>query len=323
MNRLLLKSIAVCALISPLNSFAETYPDRTVRIIVSLAPGATNDIVARAVGQKLSEQFKQPFIVENKTGGNGTIAAAYVAKSPADGYTLMLGNTSTLAIHPSLFTNLVYDPVKDFRPVSILAESPSVLVVNPALPAKTIQEFVAYAKAHPKAIAYGSPGSGSPFHLSGELFNSQAGITMLHVPYRGAAPAVVDLLGGQIQVMFDNIPNVLTHIRNGKLRALAVTSRSRVALLPEVPTMAESGYAGAESQSFFALVAPKDTPTAVIDALSNKLVDTMRDPALKARFAELGVYPMKDTPQQASRYLDAQVTKWAKVVKASGAKPDQ
>jgi len=316
-------SMSICALLgAPAVQAQSSYPSRPVTIVVTLAAGATNDIVARALAHKLTELTKQTFVVENRTGGNGTIGAAHVARAPADGYTLLLGNTSTLAIHPSLFSKLDYDPVKDFTPVSILAESPSVMVVNPKVPAKTLKEFIAYAKANPKGVAYGSPGSGSPFHLSGELFNSQAGTTMLHVPYRGNAPAMTDLLGGQIQVMFDNTPNVLPQIQAGKLRPLAATSRERIPQLPDVPTLAEEGFPGAESTSFFALVAPRNTPPDLIAKLSENVRQAMHDETVRKRLDELGALAVGNTPEQARRYLDAQVTKWSKVVKASGAKAD-
>ena len=209
MNQLVQRLFISVVFFLPCVLLAQTYPERPVRVVVSYSAGATNDIVARAVAQRLSVAFKQNFFVENRVGGNGTIGTGFVAKEPAEGYNLLLGNTSILAIHPSLFSSLPYDPVKDFQAVSILAESPTVLVVNAAVPVRTVKELVAYSKANPKLVAYGSPGTGTPFHLSGELFNSQTGTSMLHVPYKGAAPAVVDLLGGQIQVMFDNLPNVL------------------------------------------------------------------------------------------------------------------
>lgn len=322
MNQLLNRLFLTLTCFMPMLVAAQQYPERPVRVVVSYSAGATNDIVARAVAQRLSVVFKQNFFVDNKVGGNGTIGTGFVAREPADGYNLLLGNTSTLGIHPSLFPSLPYDPTKDFQAVSILAESPTVLVVNAALPVRTVKELVAYSKANPKSVAYGSPGTGTPFHLSGELFNSQTGTTMLHVPYKGAAPAVVDLLGGQIQVMFDNLPNVLNHIRSGKLRALAVTSESRLGQLPDVPTMAESGFAGAESSSFFAFVVAKGTPAAIVQNLSAKIAEIMREPAIKAQLTDLGAIPVGNTPVQATQYLNDQVVKWTKVVKASGAKAD-
>ena len=301
---------------------AQSFPERPIKIIVSLAPGATNDLIARLLAQKMSDLMKSPIIVENKAGANGTLAAAFVAKESPDGYTLLLGNTSTLAIHASLFSNLSYDPNKDFQAISVVAESPSVFVINAALPPKTIKEFIAYAKLKPSSIAYGSPGSGSPFHLSGELLNTQTGIQMLHVPYKGASPALVDLLGGQIQAMFDNIPNVLNQIKLGKLKALCVTSNARLPQLPDVPTISESGFSDAESTSFFALVAPKGTPNSVITLLNTKANDALKDSNLRNQFMELGAIPIGMTPQQSAHYLDIQANKWSKVVKQSGAKAD-
>lgn len=304
------------------NVQAQSFPDHPVKIEVSLAAGATNDLIARALAHKLTDLFKTAFIVENKAGGNGTIAAGFVAKENPDGYTLLLGNTSTLAIHASLFTTLNYDPVKDFQAIALVAESPSVLVINSSLPAKTLKEFISYVKAHPNAVAYGSPGSGSPFHLSGELLNLQTDIHMLHVPYKGAAPELVDLLGGQIQAMFDNPPNVINHIKAGRLRALCVTSDNRMVQLPDVPTLSESGYPNAQSTSFFALVGPKGMNPIVVNALSLKVAEAMKDPQIQTQFLELGANPMALNPAQTSSYLDNQVQKWAKVVKASGVKAD-
>jgi tripartite-type tricarboxylate transporter receptor subunit TctC len=322
MNQLVKRLFVAVVFFLPCLLWAQTYPERPVRVVVSYSAGATNDIVARAVAQRLSVAFKQNFFVENRVGGNGTIGTGFVAKEPADGYNLLLGNTSILAIHPTLFSSLPYDPVKDFQAVSILAESPTVLVVNASVPVRTVKELVAYSKANPKLVAYGSPGTGTPFHLSGELFNSQTGTTMLHVPYKGAAPAVVDLLGGQIQVMFDNLPNVLNHIRSGKLRALAVTSDARLSQLPDVPTMAEAGFAGAESSSFFAFVVAKGTPANIVQTLSAKIAEVMREPAIKSQLSDLGAIPVGNTPAQATQYVNEQVLKWTKVVKASGAKAD-
>jgi tripartite-type tricarboxylate transporter receptor subunit TctC len=323
LNALVLALLALLSLNRLETVQAQTYPERPVKIEVSLAAGATNDLIARALAHKLTELLKSPFIVENKAGGNGTIAAGFVAKEAPDGYTLLLGNTSTLAIHASLFTNLSYDPVKDFQAIAMVAESPSVLVINANLPAKTLKEFITYVKAHPNTVAYGSPGSGSPFHLSGELLNLQTDIHMLHVPYKGAAPELVDLLGGQIQAMFDNPPNVMNHIKASRLRALAVTSETRMSQLPDVPTLGESGYPNAQSTSFFALVGPKGMSAAVVNALSSKVAEAMKDTQIQAQFIELGANPMALNAAQTTTYLDTQVQKWAKVVKASGVKADQ
>ena len=303
-------------------AYSQSFPERPIKIIVSLAPGATNDLIARLLAQKMSELLKSPIIVENKAGANGTLAAAYVAKENPDGYTLLLGNTSTLAIHASLFTNLSYDPIKDFQAISVVAESPSVFVINATLPPKTMKEFITYAKSKSASVAYGSPGSGSPFHLSGELLNTQTGIQMLHVPYKGASPALVDLIGGQIQAMFDNIPNVLNQIKLGKLRALCVTSSSRLPQLPDIPTISESGFSDAESTSFFALVAPRGTSSSTIGILNSKANEALKDNNLKSQFLELGAIPLGMTPQQSTHYLELQANKWSKIVKQSGAKAD-
>jgi len=303
-------------------AYSQSFPERPIKIIVSLAPGATNDLIARLLAQKMSELLKSPIIVENKAGANGTLAAAYVAKENPDGYTLLLGNTSTLAIHASLFTNLSYDPIKDFQAISVVAESPSVFVINASLPPKTMKEFITYAKSKSASVAYGSPGSGSPFHLSGELLNTQTGIQMLHVPYKGASPALVDLIGGQIQAMFDNIPNVLNQIKLGKLRALCVTSSSRLPQLPDIPTISESGFSDAESTSFFALVAPRGTSSSTIGILNSKANEALKDNNLKSQFLELGAIPLGMTPQQSTHYLELQANKWSKIVKQSGAKAD-
>ena len=303
-------------------AYSQSFPERPIKIIVSLAPGATNDLIARLLAQKMTELLKSPIIVENKAGANGTLAAAYVAKENPDGYTLLLGNTSTLAIHASLFTNLSYDPIKDFQAISVVAESPSVFVINASLPPKTMKEFITYAKSKSASVAYGSPGSGSPFHLSGELLNTQTGIQMLHVPYKGASPALVDLIGGQIQAMFDNIPNVLNQIKLGKLRALCVTSSSRFPQLPDIPTISESGFSDAESTSFFALVAPRGTSSSTIGILNSKANEALKDNNLKSQFLELGAIPLGMTPQQSTHYLELQANKWSKIVKQSGAKAD-
>jgi tripartite-type tricarboxylate transporter receptor subunit TctC len=315
-------SLAFLALLAAMPfAGAQEYPARAVRIVVPFAAGATNDIVARLFAQKLSEQTKQPFVVENKTGGSGIPGTDFVAKSAPDGYTLLLGTTSLLGIQISLYPKLPYDP-RDFAPVSVLAISPSVLVVHPSVPAATLAELIAYAKANPGKLNYASPGNGTPFHLSAELFKAQTGTNIVHVPYKGAAPALVDLLAGQVQLMFDNIPSVLPHIRSGKVRAIVTTGATRLALLPDVPTFAEAGLRNAESVSWFAIVAPKGTPREIVARLHAEIAKAESNTEVRQRLYELGAEPVGNTPEEAAAHIRAEIAKWAKVIKESGAKVD-
>ena len=299
----------------------QDYPVRAVRIVVPFAAGATNDIVARLFARKFSEQTKQPFVVENRAGGSGIPGAEFVAKSAPDGYTLLLGNTSLLGIHVSLYSKLPYDP-RDFAPVSVLAISPSALVVHPSVPAKSASELIAHAKASPGKLNYASAGNGTPFHLSAELFKAQTGTNMVHVPYKGAAPALSDLLAGEVQLMFDNIPSVLPHIRSGKVRAIATTGATRLSLLPEVPTLAEAGFKNAQSVSWFAIVAPKGTPKDIIARLHAEIVKAESQADVRQRLYELGAEPVGNSPEEAAEHIRAEIAKWEKVIKESGAKAD-
>ena len=299
----------------------QDYPVRAVRIVVPFAAGATNDIVARLFARKFSEQTKQPFVVENRAGGSGIPGAEFVARSAPDGYTLLLGNTSLLGIHVSLYSKLPYDP-RDFAPVSVLAISPSALVVHPSVPAKSASELVAHAKASPGKLNYASAGNGTPFHLSAELFKAQTGTNMVHVPYKGAAPALSDLLAGEVQLMFDNIPSVLPHIRSGKVRAIATTGATRLSLLPEVPTLAEAGFKNAQSVSWFAIVAPKGTPKDIIARLHAEIVKAESQADVRQRLYELGAEPVGNSPEEAAEHIRAEIAKWEKVIKESGAKAD-
>jgi len=299
----------------------QDYPVRAVRIVVPFAAGATNDIVARLFARKFSEQTKQPFVVENRAGGSGIPGAEFVARSAPDGYTLLLGNTSLLGIHVSLYSKLPYDP-RDFAPVSVLAISPSALVVHPSVPAKSASELIAHAKASPGKLNYASAGNGTPFHLSAELFKAQTGTNMVHVPYKGAAPALSDLLAGEVQLMFDNIPSVLPHIRSGKVRAIATTGATRLSLLPEVPTLAEAGFKNAQSVSWFAIVAPKGTPKDIIARLHAEIVKAESQADVRQRLYELGAEPVGNSPEEAAEHIRAEIAKWEKVIKESGAKAD-
>ena len=311
------------ALALPLESAqAQDYPVKAVRIVVPIAAGATNDIIARMLATRLADELHQPFVVDNRPGGAQITGTDLVAHSPADGYTLLFGNTSVLAIQPSLYPRLPYDPARDFDPVSVVAESPSVLVVSPALPVTNVREFIAYARINPGSLNYGSPGSGSPFHLSMELFKRQTGTDLVHVPFNGNQFSVTALLGNQIQALFDNTPNILPQIRAGKLRPLAVTSPQRLPVLPDVPTLAESGFKGAESQSFFAIVAPHGVPPLAIRTLNAALIKALQVPEVRQRLSDLGAVPLGNSPAEAVIYIAAQAALWGRVVKESGARVD-
>jgi len=304
------------------SGIAQDYPARTVKLIVPFAAGAANDIIARLFAQKLSDQLKQSFVVENRPGGAGIPGAEYVARSAADGYTLLMGNTTLLAIQVSLYAKLPYDTQRDFAPVSILAISPSVLVVHPSVAARSVEELVALAKANPGKLNYASAGNGTPFHLSGELFKAQTGTNFVHVPYKGNAPALVDLLAGQVQLLFANPVDVVAHISSGKLRPIASTGAKRIPLLPEVPTMAEAGFRNAESVSFFAIVAPTGTPKEAMTALHTEIVRAENQPDVRQRLYDLGCDPVGNTPEESKVFIRREIAKWAKVIKESGARVD-
>lgn len=304
---------------SPLASLAQDYPNRPVRIIVSYAPGAENDLIARLAAQNLSDQLKKSFLVENKPGAAGVIGSEFVAKSAPDGYTLLLGNASTLAIMGSMNPKLPYQPL-EFEPVSVLAAIPSVLVVNASLPANSMAEFVSLARAKPGALNYGSPGAGTSMHLTAELFAAQTGTKIVHVAYKGAAPAVADLLAGQVQFMFQNVPTVLPHIRSGKLRAIAATTPARIAVLPDVPTLTESGIREADAVSWFAIVAPKGTPGAITAFLQGEIAKAWQKPEVRQRLQDLGADPVASTPADAAAFMQAEYRKWEKAVNAAGLK---
>lgn len=304
---------------SPLASLAQDYPNRPVRIIVSYAPGAENDLIARLAAQNLSDQLKKSFLVENKPGAAGVIGSEFVAKSAPDGYTLLLGNASTLAIMGSMNPKLPYQPL-EFEPVSVLAAIPSVLVVNASLPANSMAEFVSLARAKPGALNYGSPGAGTSMHLTAELFAAQTGTKIVHMAYKGAAPAVADLLAGQVQFMFQNVPTVLPHIRSGKLRAIAATTPARIAVLPDVPTLTESGIREADAVSWFAIVAPKGTPGAITAFLQGEIAKAWQKPEVRQRLQDLGADPVASTPADAAAFMQAEYRKWEKAVNAAGLK---
>lgn len=299
------------------------YPSRPVRLIVPFTPGGTTDIFARLVGEKLSQSLGQQFIIDNRGGAGGNIGTDAVAKADPDGYTLVMGTVGTHAINPSLYAKMPYDALNDFAPVAYVAGVPNLMVVSPKkVKATTVQEFIAEAKAAPGKMTMASSGNGTSIHLSGELFKQMTGIEMPHVPYRGSGPAVNDLIGGQVDVMFDNLPSSIEQVRSGNLRALAVTSSKRSPAIPDKPTLAEAGLTGFEASSWFALFAPKGTPSEITTKLNQEVRKALETPELQKRFADLGgeIRPM--SPDELMAYVRAEHEKWAKVVKTSGAKID-
>lgn len=300
---------------------AAAFPDRAVRIVVPFPAGGSNDVIARIIGQRLSEIWKQPVVIENRGGAGGNIGGEAVARADADGYTLLLAAPGPLAINPSLFQRMNYDPLKDFAPIALTASVPIVLAVNPLVRANTVAELIALAKAEPGKLHFGSSGAGSTNHLAGELFKSLAGINIQHVPYRGAAPAMNDLVAGHIPFMFDNMPAVRPQVAGGKIRAIAVAGATRSALYPELPTMVEAGVPGFEASSWFGLVAPAATPPATLKVLVETTAAVLKEPAIIARFAELGAEPGTVFGEDFGRYLKAETDKWAAIVKAAGVPP--
>jgi tripartite-type tricarboxylate transporter receptor subunit TctC len=301
---------------------AQTYPTKPIRVVVPFPAGGTTDVLARAVAQKLTESLGQPAVVDNRPGAGGNIGAELVAKSAPDGYTLLMGTVGTHAINPSLYPKMPYDHVKDFAPVILVAGVPNVLVINPALPVNSVQELIAYAKANPGKLNFASSGNGTSIHLSGELFRTMAGVQIAHIPYKGSAPALQDLVGGQVQMMFDNLPSSLALIKAGKLKALAVTSKERAAALPDVPTMAESGLPGFEASSWFGLLAPAGTPQPVILKINADVAKWLASPEAKEKLLAQGAIAAGGTPEDFVRQIAAETAKWQKVVKESGAKID-
>ena len=299
---------------------AENYPYKPVRFIIGYTPGGSADIAARLIGQWLSERLGQSFIVESRPGAGSNIGTEAVIRSPPDGYTILLVAPAN-AINATLYRKLNYNFIRDIAPVAGINRFPNVMEVNPSVPAKTVPEFITYAKANPGKINFASSGNGSTIHMSGELFKMMTGVDIVHVPYRGSAQALTDMLGGQVQVMFDNVPTSLEHIRSGKLRPLAVTTSMRSEVLPDVPTMADF-VPGYESSAWYGVAVPKGTPPEIIDMLNRAINAGLADPKLKARFAELSAAVLPGSPADFSKLLVDETEKWAKVVKFSGASAD-
>jgi tripartite-type tricarboxylate transporter receptor subunit TctC len=299
---------------------AQAYPTRPVRIIVGFAPGQAIDIVTRIIGQWLSERLGQQFIIENRPGAGGNIATEAVVRAPPDGYTLLAIGSNNM-INATLYEQLNYNFINDIAPVASIYRVSQVMEVNPSFPAKTVPEFIAYAKAHPGQISFASAGNGSVAHVTAELFKMMTGVNMLHVPYRGAPPALTDLIGGQVHVMFDNMPSSIEHIRAGRLRPLAVTATTRWRGLPDVPTVGDF-VPGFETSAWAGIGAPKNTPVEIVDTLNREINAALADPTIKARFAELGGEVLALSPNEYGTRIAEETEKWAKVIKFSGAKPD-
>lgn len=318
MRALAILTVAVATLLSAMPLAAQqTYPSKPIRLIVPYPAGGATDFFARFVFARMSETLGQQVVVENRPGAGTAIGASEVARSAPDGYTLLLGDAGTYAFNPTLYKKLTYDPVRDFSPVSLTGRFALILAVNPSVDAKEVKEFVQAAKSRPGQINYGAPGPGSPIHLAMEFFRQRAGLNMTPIPYKGGADAMNDLLGGRISAMFPDIASALPQIRGGKLRALAVASEKRVAALPDLPTIGESGYPGFEAWAWQGFVAPAKTPRPVIDRLNAEFAKVMAEPAIRQKLSESGFEPQTSTPEQFADYMKAEIAKWAKVIRES------
>ena len=319
-----LQRIVVAALValSATWASAQGYPARPIRLVVPFPAGGPLDVVARAIGQKLTEAWGQPVVIDNRPGAGGNIGADLVAKSAPDGYTILEGALSTHAVNVSLYSRMPYDPVRDFAPITLVAVTPNVLVLNPSVPAGTVKELIAYAKANPGKLSFGSGSNGSAGHLAGELFKTEAGVDMVHVPYKGAAPAMQALLAGDTQLMFDNLANTMQQVHAGKLKALAVTTEHRSALVPELPTLSEAGLPGFDVSTWWGFMAPAGTPKEIIAKWNTEVTRILSTPEMKAFFAQQGAEPAPTSPEAFAALIQREIAKYAKIVKASGAKVD-
>ena len=322
-NKAVVMSVAMsAAVIASAGVYAQAYPEKSVRVIVPFAPGGSTDIVARIMSQKLTERLKQSVVIDNRGGGGGNIGSDLVAKAPPDGHTLLIGTVGSLTINPSLYKKMPYNPLRDLTPIAYFGSTPNVLVVHTSLPVKSVKELIALARSKPGQLNYAAAGTGGSVHLAGELFKSLAKVDMVHVPYKGSGPALIDLLGGQTQLMFSTMPPALPHVKSGRLRALGMTGAKRSPLVPDLPTIAESGLPGYEITQWWGLLGPAAMPAAIVTRLNSETNAILQQPDVKERFSNEGADTAPNTPVWFASYMKSEVAKWAKVVKASGATAD-
>jgi tripartite-type tricarboxylate transporter receptor subunit TctC len=325
-TRIMKITLAALAALATFAAHAQTqpaYPTKPVRVVVPFAPGGGGDFVARTIGQKMTEALGHPVINDNRAGAAGSIGAEVVAKSPPDGYTLLLGSAGPLTINPSLYAKLPYDPARDFAPVAIATIMPFVMVVHPSLPARTVKDLIALAKAKPNELNFASPGTGSTTHLATELLKSATGIKITHVPYKGVAPAATDLISGQVQIMSGDLSTMLPHVKSGRMRAIAVTGAKRSPLLPQIPTIAESGVPGYEASGWFGVLAPAATPRPIVDRLNAVIVKATSSGDARERLGALGGESPAFTPEQFGAHIRNEAAKWGKLIRSLGLKSDQ
>ena len=316
-------AVIACAVLAPLSGQAQDYPSRPLRFIVAFSAGGAADLLARTLGQKLSERWGQQVVIDNRAGAGGVIGMQIAARAPADGYTLLMGSSSNMAIAPALYSDLSYDPLKSYAPVTEAALVPIIMVVHPSVPARTVEELVQYAKARPGQLTYASSGAGATPHISGELFRRMAGIDLVHVPYKGGGEAVAAVLGGQVQMSFGAVSTALPHMKTGRLRGLGVTSLKRLSAAPDVPTIAESGLPGYEVAQWFGVFMPAGTPNAIVIRLNRELRSILALQEVKDRYSAQGVEPTSNTPEAFAAYVKAEVVKWSKLLKDMNIRGEQ
>jgi tripartite-type tricarboxylate transporter receptor subunit TctC len=323
-NSLLLRSAALVIALAcfSTSASAQIYPSRVIRLVVPFAPGGSNDVIARIIGERLTEALGQLVVIDNRPGAGGVIGTDSVAKASPDGYTLMIGATSTLAANPSLYTKMSLDPTQDLTPITQIASGPFVLAVPSSLPARNVEELITLARAKPGELNYGSSGIGSSLQLTAELFKTMAKVDIVHVPYKGLGPALTDLVTGRIQIIFSDMAGLLPFVQSGQLRALAVTSAKRSSVLPDLPTLAEAGVEGYQATSWYGVLGPKAVPADIVAKLNGELARIVHNPAMKVRFASLGIEPVTDTPQAFAAFIRSEMDKWRIVVTTAGIKVD-